>query len=202
DEEQTFANNNNIRKLLINIPTNPELDMIVDANAGDTAKSVKYMIANKLGCYPYSYDLMHNGRLLPPRATLDILDIDTNSTLFLVDIPQDLVWISVYTPNNGKLFFQLRKLQTVGYAKLIYPFPVSLKMYMGRTVTLNVLASDDVGNIHQRMLDQHGIVPPSGQHISFQGRRLVVRYSLASYGIKKDSLLKIGRPLKRTVVQE
>ncbi|XP_021722001.1 polyubiquitin-like [Chenopodium quinoa] len=227
-----------IRKLFIKVPTNPQLDMVVIANVNDTATSIKYMIANKLGCNPHSYDLMYEGRLLLPRASLGIIDINTNSTLLLVEIPQDLVWISVYTPNNGKVYFQIRKLHTVAYTKvvigsminsrvdgagllldgnaledsrslasycienqtvlhLIYPFQVSLKMYLGSTITLNVLASDDVGVIRQRVFDQHGIILPFNQ-MSFQGRRLVAGYNLESYGVKRNSMLRMGRPPKST----
>ncbi|XP_021752000.1 polyubiquitin 11-like [Chenopodium quinoa] len=77
------------------------------------------MIANKLGCNPNNYDLMYKGRLLPPRVTLASLNMVTHSILYLIKIPQDLVWISIYTPNCGMVSFQIKKLQTVGYARAV-----------------------------------------------------------------------------------
>lgn len=222
------------RKLYIRIPSNKHRDIEVEVNVNDTIFLIKSLIVKKFEGDPHSYTLMYKGKHLDSYETLASLGIKCPTTMLLIEKPQELVWICVYTPSNKIYTLQVRKLHTVSYIKaiignligfqigqgglmyggerldelktlefysvkdyapmhLVFPYQVYVKLWKGRTITLDVLSSDDVNDINRKVYAKLQ-VPVCSHRITFEGKSLVNGYGIWSYGVKLGSTLKMGRP--------
>ncbi|XP_057470854.1 uncharacterized protein LOC130759686 isoform X1 [Actinidia eriantha] len=123
-----FLQNLDLIKLLVYIPSHQKRFQI-EAKTHDTVRNVKFLIQAKENIQLDRYSLFYDGKPLDDNRTLSSLNILTESVLFLVFNPRELLSLSVKMPSGEILKLEVKVLYTVGDVKAIITsmagFPVS-----------------------------------------------------------------------------
>ncbi|GAB4843103.1 hypothetical protein Ancab_040447 [Ancistrocladus abbreviatus] len=106
------------RKLYIKVPSKLH-SFVVVSKASDTIRHIKSILEDKVGMQSIYFTLMHEGKLLEEDRSLACINLPSESTLYLVSNPRDVLSISVHTSESGTITLEVKLLYTVGEVKAL-----------------------------------------------------------------------------------